>query len=395
MRAQSSAGRRTCQRARHWSWHAGQPRAAVRAAPRAARAHPVPPLRRRCMEGRDRRRGGARDRALAGRVPARRLRARRPRRAVRAQRRELGGDRPRGARPRPRRRAALRRRQSPTTSRGASATRRRACSSSRTRARGGTGTLCDDGRGAIAADRGAAARPGRRRGHYAGRGLPARAAATRWWRTSCRTSARDHLLHVGHRRASQGRDAVAREHPRQCRAMPADRHGAADDTFLSILPLSHMFERTGGYYLPLSIGAKVAYGRGVAQIADDLPRRRRPRSSRCRASSSASRHASRSRSPIRRSSARCSTPASRAAIASPPALEPCSTGCSCRCCGAGREAGARALRRPHAPRGGRRRRARSGARADVHRPRPADAAGLRHDGGVAGHLGQPRRRQRA
>ena len=29
------------------------------------------------------------------------------------------------------------------------------------------------------------------------------------------------------------------------------------DTFLSILPLSHMFERTGGYYLPLSIGAKV------------------------------------------------------------------------------------------------------------------------------------------
>ncbi len=42
------------------------------------------------------------------------------------------------------------------------------------------------------------------------------------------------------------------------------------DTFLSILPLSHMFERTGGYYLPLSIGAKVVYARGVAQIADDL-----------------------------------------------------------------------------------------------------------------------------
>ena len=40
--------------------------------------------------------------------------------------------------------------------------------------------------------------------------------------------------------------------------------------FLSILPLSHMFERTGGYYLPLAIGAKVAYCRGVAQIAEDL-----------------------------------------------------------------------------------------------------------------------------
>ena len=44
----------------------------------------------------------------------------------------------------------------------------------------------------------------------------------------------------------------------------------SSDVFLSILPLSHMFERTGGYYLPLSIGAKVVYGRGVAQIAEDL-----------------------------------------------------------------------------------------------------------------------------
>jgi long-chain acyl-CoA synthetase len=42
------------------------------------------------------------------------------------------------------------------------------------------------------------------------------------------------------------------------------------DVFLSILPLSHMFERTGGYYLPLSLGAKVVYARGVAELADDL-----------------------------------------------------------------------------------------------------------------------------
>ena len=42
------------------------------------------------------------------------------------------------------------------------------------------------------------------------------------------------------------------------------------DTFLSILPLSHMFERTGGYYLPLAIGAKVIFSRGVAQLAEDL-----------------------------------------------------------------------------------------------------------------------------
>jgi long-chain acyl-CoA synthetase len=44
----------------------------------------------------------------------------------------------------------------------------------------------------------------------------------------------------------------------------------ADDLFLSVLPLSHMFERTGGYYLPLAIGARVAYCRGIAHIAEDL-----------------------------------------------------------------------------------------------------------------------------
>src|SRR5437667_848054 len=54
---------------------------------------------------------------------------------------------------------------------------------------------------------------------------------------------------------------------RQCQALHMAR---AEDRFLSMLPLSHMFERTGGYYLPLSIGAVVAFGRGVASIADDL-----------------------------------------------------------------------------------------------------------------------------
>jgi long-chain acyl-CoA synthetase len=48
------------------------------------------------------------------------------------------------------------------------------------------------------------------------------------------------------------------------------RMARTSDRFLSMLPLSHMFERTGGYYLPLSLGARVAYARGIAQIADDL-----------------------------------------------------------------------------------------------------------------------------
>lgn len=46
--------------------------------------------------------------------------------------------------------------------------------------------------------------------------------------------------------------------------------GRADDRFLSFLPLSHMFERTGGYYLPLALGAQVVFARGIAQLADDL-----------------------------------------------------------------------------------------------------------------------------
>ena len=48
------------------------------------------------------------------------------------------------------------------------------------------------------------------------------------------------------------------------------RMARSTDLFLSILPLSHMFERTGGYYLPLSIGAKVVYARSFAELAEDL-----------------------------------------------------------------------------------------------------------------------------
>ena len=44
----------------------------------------------------------------------------------------------------------------------------------------------------------------------------------------------------------------------------------SEDVFLSLLPLSHMFERTGGYYLPLAIGAKVTYARSISQLAEDL-----------------------------------------------------------------------------------------------------------------------------
>jgi long-chain acyl-CoA synthetase len=44
----------------------------------------------------------------------------------------------------------------------------------------------------------------------------------------------------------------------------------ADDLFLSFLPLSHTFERTAGYYLPMAAGACVAFARSIPQLAEDL-----------------------------------------------------------------------------------------------------------------------------
>jgi long-chain acyl-CoA synthetase len=42
------------------------------------------------------------------------------------------------------------------------------------------------------------------------------------------------------------------------------------DLFLSFLPLSHTFERTAGYYLPIAVGATVAYARSVAHLIEDM-----------------------------------------------------------------------------------------------------------------------------
>lgn len=44
----------------------------------------------------------------------------------------------------------------------------------------------------------------------------------------------------------------------------------AEDVFLSFLPLSHTFERTGGYYLAIASGSCVAYARSVAQLSQDM-----------------------------------------------------------------------------------------------------------------------------
>ncbi len=43
-----------------------------------------------------------------------------------------------------------------------------------------------------------------------------------------------------------------------------------EDIFLSFLPLSHMLERMGSYYLPMMTGSTVAYARSINQLAEDL-----------------------------------------------------------------------------------------------------------------------------
>lgn len=43
-----------------------------------------------------------------------------------------------------------------------------------------------------------------------------------------------------------------------------------EDIFLSFLPLSHMLERTVGYYIPMMCGSTVAFARSVQDLAEDL-----------------------------------------------------------------------------------------------------------------------------
>jgi long-chain acyl-CoA synthetase len=50
------------------------------------------------------------------------------------------------------------------------------------------------------------------------------------------------------------------------RAIPAYPH----DRFLSFLPLSHMFERTCGYYAAMWAGGQTVYARSITQLAEDM-----------------------------------------------------------------------------------------------------------------------------
>lgn len=43
-----------------------------------------------------------------------------------------------------------------------------------------------------------------------------------------------------------------------------------EDTFLSFLPLSHMFERAIGHYLPIICGSEICYARSIEKLAEDF-----------------------------------------------------------------------------------------------------------------------------
>lgn len=43
-----------------------------------------------------------------------------------------------------------------------------------------------------------------------------------------------------------------------------------DDQFLSFLPLSHAYEHTGGQWLPIGVGARIAYAEGLEKLASNI-----------------------------------------------------------------------------------------------------------------------------
>jgi long-chain acyl-CoA synthetase len=54
-----------------------------------------------------------------------------------------------------------------------------------------------------------------------------------------------------------------------------------DDVFLSFLPLSHITERVGGYYLPIRVGACIVYSQGLMSLTEEITTTVRPTAMLC------------------------------------------------------------------------------------------------------------------
>jgi long-chain acyl-CoA synthetase len=50
----------------------------------------------------------------------------------------------------------------------------------------------------------------------------------------------------------------------------AEDFALGDDQFLSFLPLSHAYEHTGGQWLPIGVGARIAYAEGLEKLASNI-----------------------------------------------------------------------------------------------------------------------------
>lgn len=73
------------------------------------------------------------------------------------------------------------------------------------------------------------------------------------------TTGRPKGVMLSHRNILSNASAVLQHQP-----------GRTDDTYLSFLPLSHAFERTAGYYVPMMAGSRVVFARAVEHLAQDL-----------------------------------------------------------------------------------------------------------------------------
>lgn len=56
----------------------------------------------------------------------------------------------------------------------------------------------------------------------------------------------------------------------QCKTIRANLPVDSTDRFLSFLPLSHVYERMGGHYFPISCGADIAYAESLKTLANDI-----------------------------------------------------------------------------------------------------------------------------